>query len=200
MRQVQLASAPSRLPDRLLTAKTCTCCSQKLPIESFSIKNTIRGTRQAVCRACHAAARRGHYERNRDKVKRRVRARTVEVRLRNTVHVVDHLLANPCVDCGESDPLCLQFDHVRGEKVGNIAALIPYASNGVLATEIAKCEVRCANCHFRRTSSLGQFTRAVVAQRIPRPSSCRGGPTGRGGRFKFGRLRVRLPPAVRTPS
>jgi hypothetical protein len=47
----------------------------------------------------------------------------------------------------------LDFDHVRGEKeqaVGLLAALP--VGHARLVAEIAKCEVRCANCHRRRTA------------------------------------------------
>lgn len=74
-------------------------------------------------------------------------------RLRNQSIVDQHLLANPCVDCGVSNPLVLQFDHVLGTKTGNVGTL---ASRGCTLTrlteEVAKCVVRCANCHQRRTS------------------------------------------------
>lgn len=63
-----------------------------------------------------------------------------------------YLETHPCVDCGENDPVVLEFDHVRGEKEFNIADV---ARNAVgrekLQEEIQKCEVRCANCHRRKT-------------------------------------------------
>jgi hypothetical protein len=56
------------------------------------------------------------------------------------------------VDCGESDPIVLEFDHIRGKKVGDVSTLAGQAfSWHKLSAEIAKCEVRCANCHRRRT-------------------------------------------------
>lgn len=68
--------------------------------------------------------------------------------------VFEYLQAHPCVDCGEHDPVVLEFDHVRGEKKQDIAMMI---NNGAswerLLTEIEKCDVRCANDHRRRTAS-----------------------------------------------
>ena len=56
-----------------------------------------------------------------------------------------------CVDCGERDARCLDFDHVRGVKTHNIAHMTACSRERVLA-EIAKCDVRCANCHRKRTA------------------------------------------------
>ena len=59
----------------------------------------------------------------------------------------------PCMDCGGSFPSpCMDFDHVRGEKIGNVTDL---CRKGVrwetVLAEIAKCELVCANCHRLRT-------------------------------------------------
>ena len=60
--------------------------------------------------------------------------------------------AVPCADCrGMFPPYVLDFDHVRGRKVGNIARLKMQTTRSVLLAEIAKCDVVCANCHRIRT-------------------------------------------------
>ncbi len=59
---------------------------------------------------------------------------------------------HPCVDCGESDPIVLEFDHLpqfrslTHRSIGTLIGSIP-----AMLEEIAKCEVACANCHRRRT-------------------------------------------------
>jgi len=59
-----------------------------------------------------------------------------------------------CVDCGVKDPVVFEFDHVRGKKVSSIGELmhkaVPWQT---IAHEMAKCEIRCANCHRRRTAA-----------------------------------------------
>lgn len=61
--------------------------------------------------------------------------------------------SNPCVDCGENDILVLEFDHVRGEKKFNISTRIATSTRWeTIKSEIDKCEVRCANCHRRKTA------------------------------------------------
>lgn len=67
--------------------------------------------------------------------------------------VWEYLLSHPCVDCGESDPVVLEFDHVRGDKRGIIVDMVNDGHSwGSIEAEIAKCEVRCANCHRRKSA------------------------------------------------
>lgn len=72
--------------------------------------------------------------------------------------VMNYLQNNGCVDCGEKDPTVLDFDHVRGVKFKNISKMIQ-DNNSMkrIQEEIAKCEVRCANCHRRKTSKQFQW-------------------------------------------
>ncbi len=56
-----------------------------------------------------------------------------------------------CVDCSETDPLVLDFDHVQGDKRFEIASGIHGLVLSTTWAEIQKCEVVCANCHRRRT-------------------------------------------------
>jgi hypothetical protein len=83
-----------------------------------------------------------HVERNRKKALQNSRA-----------FLLDHFKLNPCVDCGESDLVVLDFDHVRGKKQASICTMIRNGfSISKLKEEIRKCDVRCANCHRRRTA------------------------------------------------
>lgn len=72
---------------------------------------------------------------------------------------------NPCIDCGEDDYTVLEFDHVRGKKVASISTIASgkgykrpdsvkerRSTFKTLLEELQKCEVRCANCHRRKTA------------------------------------------------
>jgi hypothetical protein len=57
-----------------------------------------------------------------------------------------------CVDRGETNPLLLDFDHMR-DKRANISQLVQSGMSWTtIKDEIANCEVRCANCHARKTA------------------------------------------------
>jgi hypothetical protein len=95
------------------------------------------------------------YLKHRERHLERSRARHAEKRASINAHIAGHLVANHCVDCGESDPIVLDFDHVE-EKRFNIAnAAWKLVSISVLADEISRCVIRCANCHRRKTHQAG---------------------------------------------
>jgi hypothetical protein len=79
---------------------------------------------------------------------------------RNHQVVLQALSSAVCADCGELDPLVLQFDHL-GDKADHIAWLVGSGCSPLLlARELSKREIRCANCHRRRTAEAGAWFRA----------------------------------------
>ena len=97
------------------------------------------------------AASRRHYEQNRDKVIAKAKEYSKLARERIRVFINNYLKVNPCVDCGEADPIILEFDHVAGKDFNISDATRKGVSIKKLKDEIAKCEVRCANCHRKKT-------------------------------------------------
>lgn len=65
--------------------------------------------------------------------------------------------SNGCIDCGERDPIVLDFDHKNGiTKLFTISsARAKLLSLEKIKAEIAKCDIRCSNCHRRRTALEG---------------------------------------------
>jgi hypothetical protein len=56
-----------------------------------------------------------------------------------------------CTDCGEKNPIVLDFDHLFDKKY-NISRMVHDGfSWKAILKEVAKCEVVCANCHRIRT-------------------------------------------------
>ena len=78
---------------------------------------------------------------------------------RNAAFVVEVLRASGCCDCGETDPVVLDFDHL-GEKHGGVPTLALRWSLARLQGEIERCVVRCANCHRVRTLTTSDCWRA----------------------------------------
>jgi ribonuclease HI len=54
-----------------------------------------------------------------------------------------------CVECGETEQVCLQFHHIdQSEKESNVCALA-MRSKATSKRELEKCVVLCANCHLK---------------------------------------------------
>lgn len=73
-------------------------------------------------------------------------------RRRNARMIFDALTTSGCVDCGIRDLVVLEFDHV-GKKTSNVMTL-GWAETRLerIRDEISQCEVRCCNCHRRKTA------------------------------------------------
>lgn len=97
-----------------------------------------------------ACQRRG-YTRHRKKRIAEVRVRTIRYQKENRQRMWNYLRSHPCVDCGELDPMVLQFDHLRDKTMAVSKLLGDGYSWTRILQEIKKCVVRCANCHFRKT-------------------------------------------------
>lgn len=67
---------------------------------------------------------------------------------RNRDYIEEYLKNHPCVDCGNPDIRVLEFDHVRGVKIDSVTNFVKKSAKlSRLIDEIAKCDIRCANCH-----------------------------------------------------
>lgn len=93
--------------------------------------------------------------------------RNREIWLRNLQFIYDYYSVHPCVDCGESDPIVLEFDHVRDSKIKAVSILVKGRySLEAIQNEIDKCEVRCANCHKRKTAREQSWYGSIIT--LPR--------------------------------
>jgi hypothetical protein len=97
---------------------------------------------------------RKNYLRHREAFLERAKARNIRLRM-EAREVVRDALSVGCVDCGEADIIVLDFDHVdRKTKCFTISGAIrTRVAIPKLKAEIAKCVVRCANCHRRKTAN-----------------------------------------------
>jgi transposase-like protein len=142
--------------------RRCGRCRQQLPTECF---NRLGGERQWWCRSCFAT----YFRARGDLHRRQSNAAKVARTQRMREHVLEHLRRTPCADCGECDPVVLEFDHV-GEKAASISRLLSDgASKKAVDAEIARCEVVCANCHRRRTAIRGRWRRGRASEGSPAP-------------------------------
>ena len=135
--------------------RICSTCRQKKPLEEFGWKDKAKTKQRSVCRECMRLYIREHYKNNVGYyVKKAMRRKKL---YQQEVHrkIFSYFSSHPCVDCGESDPIVLEFDHIEKKtKVRAVSEMISrLCSWNTIFKEIQKCEVRCANCHRRKTAT-----------------------------------------------
>lgn len=135
-------------------AKRCTGpCGRELPEEDFHFRSKAEGKRIARCRECAAQWAKNHYVQNKAMYVKKAGRWNRKNREEMLQRLLEYLAQYPCVDCGETDPIVLTFDHVRGTKHANVSDLMRGGHAwSTVEQEIAKCEVRCCNCHARKTA------------------------------------------------
>lgn len=144
--------------------KQCSMCCKLKALSEFNRKSKTR--LQNRCRACNREYLKEHYQSNLEYYREKAARNGLMRRQARFRLVHEYLSQHPCVDRDETDPIVLQFDHVRGNKVESISMLVrASAPMDKIIDEIAKCDVRCANCHARRTAK--QFDWYVCLQRVP---------------------------------
>lgn len=146
--------------------RKCYRCGALKPVEEFAWRRKARGQRDSFCRPCRSAYGKEHYAANRQRYIDQAAASKRKLALRRTRLLLEYFETHPCVDCGETDPVVLEFDHLRDKSFAVAQALTRRGWQSIL-DEIEKCEVVCANCHRRRTAERRGALRAVltVAQR-----------------------------------
>lgn len=136
-----------------METKKCPKCKISKKISEFNWRNRDKGVRQGRCRICTRITTKAHYQDNKTVYKKRAVEFSRKKRDDNRRLVVEYLEDHPCVDCGENDPIVLQFDHVSGDKKKSVSRLAADSySWETVEKEISKCEIRCANCHTRKTA------------------------------------------------
>ncbi len=128
--------------------KKCPGCGETFPLEEFGKRGGARGNQpQPRCRECNRKYQKEWYYKNR---KSRLQGRTKQ-RETNRQFIFNYLKSHPCADCGETNPVVLEFDHMHSKKLAVSQMIKGYGLKSV-QEEITKCEVRCGNCHREKTA------------------------------------------------
>jgi len=149
-----------------MNTKKCYTCGKTKELTEFNKNKVRKDGFNSICRECSKARSKQYYAENREHHKKVVLANNKKKTERNRRFVYEYLLENPCVDCGETDPVVLEFDHLPGcDKKYIISEM---TSNGYsvesIKKEMEKCDVVCANCHRRRSAKRGNHYRHKFQQ------------------------------------
>ena len=116
-------------------------------------RNTVKNSSKKKCKKCGKRKGKSQFNSKQANCKSCCKKSVKERIKRARQFIYDYLLSHPCVDCSETNPIVLEFDHIKNTKIGQVGQMAKYnPSIKALAAEIEKCEVRCANCHRIKTA------------------------------------------------
>ena len=131
----------------------CAACDTHKSSAEFSFADKARRSLNSYCRKCHAAYRHAHYLANKSDYIRQAITQAHGRRMQNRREVMTYLASHPCVDCGVTNVIVLEFDHRDPQdKLNSVANMISSKRWARVRAEIEKCDVRCVNCHRRKTA------------------------------------------------
>jgi hypothetical protein len=139
----------------------CSRCGELKPADDFAWRRKARGQRDTFCRPCRSAYGREHYLANRQRYIDQAAKVKQRLTRERTIYLIEYFKSHPCVECGETDPVVLEFDHLR-DKLFNVGQALARRRWEAILAEIEKCEVVCANCHRRRTAKRRGALRVVL--------------------------------------
>ncbi len=110
---------------------------QRPAAEEFSWRRRAVGQRDSFCRPCRSAYGKEHYAVNRQRYIDQARIQKQRLALERTRYLIGYFEMHPCLDCGENDPVVLEFDHIRDKRF-NIGRALAYRNWLRILAEIEK--------------------------------------------------------------
>lgn len=141
-----------------MTTKHCPSCNQTLEVSNFSKNVSKKDGLSSQCKECKKKYQNSWYVSNRQTHIQNAQVNRKNSRKKAREFVINYLAKSKCADCPETNPIVLQFDHIKGSKKYDISYMVTmgYGVDSI-KEEISKCEVRCANCHTLRTYSQRKY-------------------------------------------
>lgn len=138
-----------------MVKKKCSVCKEDKKLSEFAL-HSKKGIKSPRCRVCQSKLGKQHYNKNKSNY---IIGQKI-IKDRNRKYLWEYLKNNSCVDCGETDPIVLEFDHLdRENKLAHLSIAVRDKWSIIkINEEIKKCQVLCANCHRRKSAKeLGYY-------------------------------------------
>ena len=157
-----------------MDTKKCPNCAETKPVSAFGLKNRERQLLQSWCRDCERVYKTDWYVRHRQQHIDHVRVQRAATKVANRIRLLAYLVEHPCVDCGESNLVVLDFDHLRDKRWSITYMVSAGFLWSTIETEIARCQVLCSNCHRIKTArERGYYDKKFKGQLFEAPGAYR---------------------------
>lgn len=133
--------------------KICSKCNINKAASEFSKSQRGLGGLHTYCKSCQKVQDRAYWQRKKHDSERMLARKRLSDSRKNELqdYVFSYLTMHHC-QCGEKNPLYLEFDHLEN-KTDTISNMVRrQVSLKRLKQEIEKCQVLCVKCHRLKTA------------------------------------------------
>jgi len=150
---------PANYKATMQKIKKCYKCKKIFQLTCFNKNKARKDNLQTSCIVCQRQASKKYYNRNKKRCINVIGLNKRRRALENYIEIITKYLNMPCTDCKKVyHPASMVFDHKVGSEKNiyrnqgvNYLVRDGYSKKSIIE-EIDKCDVRCQNCHFLKTS------------------------------------------------
>lgn len=142
-----------------ISTRICSKCKIEKTLNSdfFNLRTKITMKFRTDCKECQNIKQTNAYKQNSLYYKKETKNYRRILKEKNQKLLWDFFLKNPCVKCGETNPVVLELDHLRDKKYCVSRIIYSHTWESV-QKEMEKCQVLCSNCHRKKTvKDLGHY-------------------------------------------
>ncbi len=133
--------------------RICSQCKieKDLTKDFFNTKDKLGLKFRTDCKVCQNLKQSDAYKSKQKVYSSKHKKYRADLRKQNQKLLWEFFESNPCVRCGETNPVLLDLDHLSDKKY-NISQIIYSHTWDSVCEEMAKCQVLCCSCHRKKTA------------------------------------------------
>ncbi len=134
--------------------KICSSCKEEKQPKEFNKNKSKKDGLNTMCRVCSNLICKERYKNSKGTYLEKLYERQDRILIETRTFVLEYLKTHPCVHCGQTNIMTLEFDHLR-DKFKDISMMIKQTYGiEAIKKEVDKCQVLCSNCHNIKTQTV----------------------------------------------
>lgn len=117
-----------------METRVCKVCGKELPMSAFESK-------RYTCRKCRSIYK------SEQRHQKKAQYNQYAINRQNRMEAWINSLKTPCVFCGESDPVCIDWHHIDPNQKSFQISFVKGKAKERTLEEMKKCVCVCASCH-----------------------------------------------------